>query len=325
MRRTILGLFLDPADEPIETTAFGHGDALEVEEVQEDLSGLPVYHGTAAYEGIQEVDAPLVNDDGTISKTQRTIEDPRLTEWFAVPDANPGFAAIDASDGEYTYRQLASITNGWIEPAYYDLYAFTKYLESANARFWQVVWSDSDEAGTWYPDADTHGDSITRRGLENHPKQVGFRYSYNGRPVRGTIAASGYCEIYSPKWGYAEMAQFIRDELLEFSGIPDVGHAEDIATGDVGLADLEDEDEDNPEDAAEDDAQATLDAATDDEHEVTECEQCGREPEKGFQEVAGEQLCIVCADNREDELEQSAREKLDNLESDAAVDLETWR
>lgn len=317
MRRTILGLFLDPADDDITTTTFDRG-GLEVEEVQEDLSGLPVYHGQSAYEGTTQVDAGSVDADGTIYEVERTVEDPRLTEWFAVPDANPGFAAIDASDGEYTFRQLASITSGWVEPAVYDLYAFTDYLESANAQFWQVVWSDSDEAGTWYPDApDQHQDAITRRGLENHPKQVGFRYGYTDRSVRGTIAASGYCELYYPDdWGFAAMARFIRDELLQFSHIPDVGSAEDIADGEVGLDDLDDE-EDDDEDAedATDDAQTQLDEATNDggDEEEEGCEWCGQ-TEMDLHDHGGEQLCTVCKDKaEEDEEESSGYENLDSV------------
>jgi RNA polymerase-binding transcription factor DksA len=313
MRRTILGLFLDPADDDITTTDFGNGDALEVEEVQEDLSGLAVYHGQAAYEGTTRVDAGVVNEDGTISETERAIEDPRLTEWFTVPDAKPGFAAIDASDGEYAFRQLSSITGGWIEPAVYDLYGFTEYLEQVDAKVWQVVWSDSDEAGTWYPDdGDQHNDAITRRGLENHPKQVGFRYSYNNRSVRGTIAESGYCELYYPDdWEHQAMAQFIREELLQFAAIPDVGYAEDIADGDVGIEDLEDD---------EDDEQTTLDDATpsDGEDEAEDdggvCEECGKDdPARGLREVDSQQVCIVCEDKLTEDSSGTSIEDLDSV------------
>ncbi len=323
MRRTILGLFLDPADEDITTTKFKHGDAVEVEEVQEDLSGMPVYSGTAAYEGAKSVDAPVVNDDGTIDERERTIEDPRLTNWFAVPDANPGFAAVDAGDGDFAFNQLSSITGGWIEDAVYDLHAFTDYLESNDAEIWQVVWSDSDEAGTWYPDESSQNDAITRRGLENHPKQVGFRYSYKSSLIRGTIAGSGYCELYWPEgWEAPEMAQFIREELLRFSAIPDIGYAEDIASGDVGLGDLDDEEDDGESEAngSQDDAQAQLgDTASDDGSAETtpeECEECGREPERGFEKVDGEHLCIVCADARENQAESG----FENLESVKVTD-----
>lgn len=317
MRRTILGLFLDPADDDITTTTFDRG-GLEVEEVQEDFSGLPVYHGQAAYEATRTVDAGYVDDEGRIEETERSVEDPRLTEWFAVPNANPGFAAIDASDGEYAFTQLSQITGGWVQPAIYNLYDFTDYLESANAKFWQVVWSDSDEAGTWYPDdADQHQDAITRRGLDSHPKQVGFRYDYDGHLVRGTIAESGYCELYWPDgWEHAAMARFIRDELLQFSHIPDVGPAEDIADGEVGLDDLDDEEDDEDAEDATDDAQTQLDEATNDggdEEEEEGCEWCGQ-TEMDLHDHEGEQLCTVCKDKaEEDEEESSGYENLDSV------------
>lgn len=316
MKRTILGLFLDPPENDITTTKFRHGDAIEVEEVQEDLSGVYVYSGTAAHEGSKEVDAPVVNDDGTIDETARMIDDPKLTEWFAVPDANPGFAAIDASDGDFAFNQLSSITGGWIEDAVYNLYAFTDYLEQQNAKFWQVVWSDSNEAGTWYPDGAETDDAITRRGLENSPKQVGFRYTYHGRMVRGTIAESGYCEIYYPEdWAAPEMAQFVREELLQFSGIPDVGPAEDIASGDVGIEGLEDEDDEaDSEDA--DDAQTQL-GDTDAEPEVGECEGCGREAE--LKKTSEGMRCVVCADQLEEQAEQST-DGFSNLDSVTITD-----
>jgi hypothetical protein len=314
MRRTILGLFLDPADEDITTTKLGHGDAVHVEEVQEDLSGIPVYSGTAAYEGSKTVDAPVVNDDGTIDETERTIDDPRTTNWFAVPDANPGFAAVDASDGDYAFDQLSSITGGWIEDAGYNLYAFTDYLESQNAQIWQVVWSDSDEAGTWYPDeSGSPTGAITRRGLENHPKQVGFRYSYEGDLLRGTIAESGYCELYWPDgWEAPEMAQFVREELLQFAAIPDIGPAEDIASGDVGISDLDTEEDESGPEADQNDAQAQL-GETASESVPDECEECGREPERGFEQVDGEHLCIVCADAREEDSVETGFENLDSV------------
>lgn len=279
MRRTILGLFVQPATEQIETTKRGD-TGIDVEEVQETFDGHRIYHGQAGTSTTSSVQAPVIDNDGSISEIERTVQDYKLLEWFAVPNANPGFVAFDTSDNTYARVGLSSLSGGWIQDAKYNLEAVTDhFLDKRNADVWQVVWSDDEEAGTFYPGPNEDGP--VKRGLERRKKQIGFRYMPEEGPaiVRGTIAESGYCELYTPDdYGVAEMAEWLRTELLQFSGVENVGSAEDIASGE---ADFE-----------------------------RTCVDCDR-PSDDLRLVDDELVCPVCLDKREEEDEENSQTTLD--------------
>ena len=276
MRRTILGLFVEPATGGIEPTQRG-STAVSVEDVQETLGGRSVYHGHAAYRGSRDTPTPVVTetDDGDIEITEGTerVHDPKLVEYFAVPDANPGFVAFDSSDMRFAKNALSAVSGGWIEPAVYDLEAVTDHLtDEHDAGWWQVGWNDDEEAGVYYPDSDpgTATDHITRQGLGKPKSQVGFRYFDGTTSIRGTIAGSGYCNLYSPDaWGFEQMAAWLGNEVLQYSGIKDVGSAQDIANGN-----------------------ADFDFG---------CDDCGRASEDLREFPGGDVLCPVCKDKRDED------------------------
>lgn len=236
--RTLLCIYVEPASEPLTSTKSG-SSAVCVEEAQETLDGHTVYHGTAAYMGTTPVDGPYVttDDDGdlVIRETEHVVEDPRSVEFLAVPDANPGFAAFDTSDNRFARNLISKETSGWLEPAIYDVNKFTDHLRSKyEPTIEQVGWEDGDETGVFYPD-DKHDNADTvdvTSVVRKKKSQIGFRYFDESNSVRGTLAGSGYCNIYSndsPEW----MARFLQTELLKFAGVPDVGWAEDIAAGEA--------------------------------------------------------------------------------------------
>lgn len=320
--RTLLCIYVEQASDPLTSVQRGNV-AVSVEEAQETLSGLTVYHGTAAYTGTKPVDGPFVteDDDGNlvIEETEHVVRDPRSVEFIAVPEANPGFAAFDTSDNRFARNLISMETGGWLEPAIYETDRFTDYLqEQYSPAIEQVGWEDGDETGVFYPDEDNDDGTVdVTRAVRKKTSQIGFRYFTEDDYVRGTLAGSGYCNIYSsdaPVW----MAQFLRTELLQFAGVPDIGRAEDIATGeadftlecadcgttnalrevaggDILCPDCEQAREEDDEETT-DDAQQTLEETG--ETDVEECESCGREPEYGLEEASdGREVCLVCKDD----------------------------
>jgi len=271
--RTLLCIYVKPPSEPLTSTQSGNS-AVVVEEAQETLNGHTVYHGTAAYTGTRPVDGPYVttDEDGelTIRETEHVIEDPRSVEFIAVPDANPGFATFDTSDNRFARNLISMETDGWLEPAVYDVDKFTGHLRGKyDPTVEQVGWEDGDEAGVFYPDED-HDDKTVNvtRAVRKKKSQIGFRYFDGANIVRGTLAGSGYCNIYSrddAEW----TAQFIQTELMPFAAVPDIGWAEDIASGD---ADFE-----------------------------LECADCGATGNVLREVDSGDILCPDCEDAREEE------------------------
>lgn len=270
MRRTILGIYIDPATSPIQsTTGKGSGrQSIQVEETQQDLAGADIYHGEAAYIGHEERTGPVIKDDGSIIEDYYTVEVRKQAEWFAIPDGHPGFLAVDASDTRYLQSGLAQMTGGWIAPANYYLPDLVEYVqEEYDATVWQVVWSEKDEAGTYYPGPGSD-ESITEHGLQSIPKQVGFSYFDNGQVVRGTCAASGYLELYSPEgWGFAEMARFLQEDVMQFAYVQDVGWASEIA----------------------------------EQTETRTCEACGRESTTTRKADDGALVCYSCRADRDED------------------------
>jgi hypothetical protein len=271
MQRTILALFVEEPSNPIETTGMD-GVGVEVESVQETFGGHTIYTGQAATVSSYEVTTPKIHEDGTISTAQERIREPKMCNWFAVPDANPGFIAFDSSDVQYARSAISLITGGWIEPAVYNIEKITDYLlMHREADLWQIVWSDNEESGTFYPGSTDESDNEpVKRGLDHEKKQVGFRYITNSGSqfVRGTVAESGYCELYSPDHDAETMATWIREEFLRFAGVKNVGSAEEMANGEADF-----------------------------ERSCAECERASDELEK----IDGEWLCPVCLDQLEEE------------------------
>jgi hypothetical protein len=264
MRRTVLGLFLSPPESEIGSF---HDDrqSLQVEEVQETVDGDRIYSGEAAYLGSETREAPSIGDDGEISMLAKDFKKPLHCRWFAMPGANPGFVAVDSSDGEFVFRLISRATGSLVLPAIYgNLNGFAGYVEERGATFQSVIWSEGDEAGSFYRSLESN-DEILKHGLESDLSQFAFTVRYDGVRLKGTIAGSGYCELYEPDdWGPVQMAQWIEDVLLQFSGVEDVGSAEAIAEDETIQQQAreqlqDDEEEADPEDDGVDADQSQLD------------------------------------------------------------------
>ena len=213
MFRTVLALWPDGAG-PAEGVSSRRSStaALDVEGVQTTLDGRPeVVTGEAAYVGTDQEQIPLIHedDDGTIEIGEQTrgITTFDQTEWFAVPEANPGFVCFESSDVDYACDLLGFETDDIPQYAHYDLGAVADTLEREGARFTHVGWSEGDdedpgEAGMWYPNPldtdDSQVEQITNRGLRSDLAQLGFDVQTDRRHLRGTIAESGYLALFDP-------------------------------------------------------------------------------------------------------------------------------
>ena len=275
MRRTILGLFDEPPENPIESRVNDSGTvSIQVEERQETLGGVEVVIGEAAT--IKQEDVSGIGIDsqtGEIRETVRTEERCIHVEFFAVPNPpqGQGFVAVDAGAGTDLFHALWSMTGSRVREAKYDLDEFGGYLEELHADFWAVGWSSGDEAGSWFPGPNSDED-ITAKGLRERKNQLGFECMRRGEFFHGTVAASGYLELYEPShWDALGMARFLLEDARQFAYLPD-------------------EDEQ---------ARALDEAERQAREESADCESCGRTTDDA-ETVDGQTLCVVCAD-KEDE------------------------
>ncbi|MFC5970032.1 hypothetical protein ACFPYI_01690 [Halomarina salina] len=278
MRRTVIALWMDDPETTTIESASGQNTTLQVEDVQETLDGLRVYSGEAAHIGQESVDQPLIHGDGSIEMTTQSVETRTRAEWFAVPDAPTPFAAINTSDGDFVRSMLSRQTGAYLRDAEYYLTGLVDELEDRHdPTWWQVGWSDEDdpgESGMFYPntydDSDQAAEQFADRGLRRNLNQVGFSY-FGEEIVRGTVAGSGYLELYSPSdWGVPEMARYLMTTAIPHAYVPETD------TGGEAV-------------------QRTLGGGTTDD---VSCDQCGRETD--VEEIGDQELCIVCRDQRDE-------------------------
>ena len=264
MQRTILGLCVKPIDGV--DSLHDEDTSLQVNEVQQTMGGQHVYAGEAASIGSWvDKDAPNIHSDGTISTVEMSFEKRTHSEWLAMPDAKPGFVAIDTSDAEFVFSNIGVHNGGLVLRASFALDGFVDDLISSGATIWQILWSDGEESGSWYP-ANDSPEKITDHALKGQIQQVGFQMMDDGRFVRGTVARSGYCELYDPDMSPESMAVWLRDHLLQHSGVEGLGSASEIAEQNVDSDDVEEaleeqqaSDEEEEEEAPRDEQLASLD------------------------------------------------------------------
>lgn len=244
--------------------------SIQVEGRQEALDGIEVVTGEAALIRHEDVSGISIDSQtGEIYETDHTQERHIHVEFVAVPDPpqGRGFVAVDSSAGTELFDALWSMTGARVQQANYDLDAFARYLEDHDADFWAVGWSSGDEAGAWFPGPDSDED-ITSKALGEEKNQLGFECMRGGERLHGTVAASGYLELYEPShWDALGMARYLLEDARQFAYIPD-------------------EDED--------------DAALEDDDDVVDCESCGRTTEDP-EDVDGQTLCVVCADKADEQ------------------------
>jgi len=276
MKAVILGLPHSEFDKDVEleTDTSKRMPALVVDRT-EYLDGATIYHGTAA--GRVETTEPSVYVDQGNDRISTEREDVRqevATDFYA--DFDAGWVGVDTSDGEFAYDILGPAAGAVVERAVLDVDRFAEnYERRDDAEVWQIGHSHSDSAEVAYHETA----SITSAPVHGL-SQLGFEYWWDGQQVvRGTLAASGYVAVYS-NMSVDAFGRWVRDEILPYASLPEDEQTE--------LTDSQDE------------------------SDPAVCDECEREPERGFEQVDGDDLCIVCADARDNQT-SSGFENLDSV------------
>lgn len=184
----------------------------------EYLDGEVVYHGTATDTVERQGESVSITeeDDGSVTIFSETepVYDEVTVDFTA--DLGAGFVSVSSSDGTFLWDAIGARAGVPIERAELDLDAFREaYERRDDASVWQVGWSGEDTAGAEFHNA------ATLAGAPAHGlTQLGFNYKWDGYPVRGTMAASGYVAVYAGPTAPEAFARWVRDEVLEFGEIP---------------------------------------------------------------------------------------------------------
>lgn len=223
MKRTIIGLFDGEAPDSIESKHDGDDVSVQVDEVQQNLSGRPVYHGTAAKRVEREEDVVTIDPEtGDIDEDEDDVERVISTEWVAFLDAGPPFVAVDSSEGTFLFDEFGG---GIIcrRGAYSVDVSAERIRTDHDASFWGVNWSEGEngESGSYYPGVGEDDNEILERAMSREKPQVGFSY-FDGEDVyRGVIAESGYLALFRPEdLEFPGLVAWLRNEALTDAYIP---------------------------------------------------------------------------------------------------------
>jgi hypothetical protein len=213
MRRLIVGLAEDAIDDP----DLQGSDAVGIDaETQTYLDGAAIAHGHAATTQEIEMEAIDYGHDWVETFQEPTTEQV-ATEFFA--DLGAGFVTVDKSDGEFLFDYLGVRNGTHIERAAFDVDRFRRDLaDREKADCWHVAADTDDAVRMDYHDA-------ARFDADGEAAQVGFAYLWDGRPMRGVMAASGYAAIFHDHGG-AVVGKWVREELLPYAHAPTDEQAE---------------------------------------------------------------------------------------------------
>lgn len=220
-----LALLEAPAREPLESYGSGGFATLDVRNSQEYLDGSSVQEGAAA--GTVEQTQEEIHVTGTDIDVEEIPANSRVyTEWVAdVVDA--GFIVSERTSGT--------------DPTFpFDLFRARLGTDVRQAtiypdRFVRAQERSDDLAEVWYAgtkmvtDSDREPDDVEMGYGTNASRDtareanigVGFKTSWRGTVVKGTLYRSGYVAIYNDSWGPVQFARFVADEILPHAEAPD--------------------------------------------------------------------------------------------------------
>jgi hypothetical protein len=282
MNACILGLFRDSVDTSqveFKTETNSETGIIVEENVYLDDLDATIYSGTAAgYADTTQTEVYV--HDNSITTEQVAGQKHLAADYYV--DFDTGWAGIETGDAEFIWSRLAIEAGVDIERATINLDEFARdYQQRDDAHVWQLGRDEADAD----PDSDDegvtiayHDDATVREAAQGGVSQIGVSYRWGDQYVYGTVAASGYVAVYSTMTT-AAFGRWLRDELLPYASLPDT-------------------------------AQSLFENATSNDAEV--CDECEREPERGFEQVGGDDLCIVCADARDNQT-SSGFENLDSV------------
>ena len=215
MRRLILGLAADPIDEPdLEGT-----DAVGIDaETQRYLDGAEIAHGQAATT-VETERTHIAYESDWVETERRPTTERVSTEFFADLHADPAFVAVDSGDGEFLFDYVGVRHGTTINRAGLDVDRLRRDLQAAeNARCWHACTDDDGAVSMDYHDA-------ARFDAPGEAAQIGFAYMWDGRPMRGVVAASAYAALFHDEPA-PTVGRWIRDELMPYATIAEDEQAE---------------------------------------------------------------------------------------------------
>ncbi len=179
------------------------------------LDGRTLYFGDATAKVEVEDRVPVPDEEG-IHKEKQIHRETHYTEWYA--DLEGGWAGISTSDGEFFLGMLQAEHGVVAEPQDVVLDAWVDHLaEQEGAGCWGMSYADDgDDGGAPRAGAGFHADAGVRKLPTEGNSAVGFRYRWNGMPVRGMLAKSGYLAVYN-SWTEEQFARFVADEVWPYT------------------------------------------------------------------------------------------------------------
>lgn len=180
----------DTADATLDSHLDGGLPAADTEATQY-LDGKRIHHGTLAGEITEPTTQVIVGDGAIVTESEERFTE-TATGFYA--DLSAGWAGVASSDaGSILGRYLVSEASITPEPAALRLDSWVEHYGSReDADVWSVSFANEDEAAARFHDAARNG-RVPTQGVS----AFGFSYQWDGRPMRGMLAASGYVALYS--------------------------------------------------------------------------------------------------------------------------------
>lgn len=173
--------------------------------------------GAASSTVEKEQQVPLVSDQ-KITTTREEAEVEVFTEFLA--NLHDGWVSVDRSDGEFLWEFLGFKHHCQIERAAIDLDKLTHEI-----RDWESVDVWQSQASRNVPGEDDTPVTISYHDDAEWPDsgvgQLGFGGLWDGVPLRGIIARSGYVALFNATEEQA--ARFLSDVVLKHCFVPDDG------------------------------------------------------------------------------------------------------
>lgn len=204
----------EPNTGELESHLNGEFPAIDVEGTTY-LDGQTLYHGEAADRITEEKSVPVPTKKRIVSEPDEVSQRVRA-DWYA--DLEDGWVGISSSDGEFVHEWILVKEGMVAEDAVINLDAWAERLiERDDASVWGISYSqsigaghDDDRAGAQY-----HNDASKSDIPPTGVSALGFSYAWDGRPVRGMVAKSGYVALYNISLPEV-FAKWVADEILEY-------------------------------------------------------------------------------------------------------------
>jgi hypothetical protein len=216
MHQCILALAdAQPAGDPIQSR-WDNRPVIDAERT-DLLDGETIHHGEAVVETTtEEQEITVLRDDEHISTAPVETTAGVHTEWVADLDAEPAWVATDTADADRLWSLLGIEQDTHFERAELDVDGFASdYQTRDNAHVWHATNERVDESVSlaYHGDAAIDGRALT--------KMLGFEYRWDGAPVRGVMAESGYVAIYDGLEDVAALGRWMREEVLPYASRPE--------------------------------------------------------------------------------------------------------